>query len=309
MNNILTNTLEPMSTTNQFKTFPLDHLGILCVSGGDAPQFLQGQATADFRTVNQDTGLLGAFCSAKGRVISTFIAIKHIESILLILPLELVAATQKRLSQYILRSKVKLQDYSSTHSLVGIVMEETDEQAILTTPELIAQFSYPCPAPERRFIQIIAHGDTWTTNKLDFSNSLSDWQLLDIKAGIPWLTPSNSEEFIPQTLNLEQLGGISFNKGCYTGQEIVARTHYLGKSKRALFMATVTPPENGDLQIGAAIIDKQQQKLGSVVNLVQQPTQYYLLITLTSDPHESTKLYVTTPETQLEITLFNFNKT
>lgn len=302
-------TFEPNLPPSSIQTFLLDHLGLLCVHGADAMQFLQGQATADFRNVNPDRGMFGAFCSAKGRVISTFIAIKHLDSILLILPLELVGTIQKRLTQYILRSKVRIEDYSSTHSLVGIVSHQTDEMPILANFDLLTQFCYPCPAPERRFIQIITHDNNWCAQHLDLSHSVNDWQLLDIKAGIPWLNLTNAEEFIPQTLNLEQLGGISFNKGCYTGQEIVARTHYLGKNKRALFMATASLPEHSEIPVGSAIIDKQQQKLGSVINSVQHAEQFYLLITLNSDPHECQELYVNSSQSQSEISVVNFNKT
>jgi folate-binding protein YgfZ len=171
----------------------------------------------------------------------------------MILPAELLAPVKKRLQMYVLRSDVSLTDSSDQYCLIGLShpapqagsLFSTSQQGIISVNFSAAQSRYLVIAETDKAIALwseqVDHQGFWP-------ESSDYWRYLDILAGIPWLTTATSEEFIPQMLNLDQLGGISFDKGCYTGQEIVARTHYLGKAKRALFLAECdtpsTPPPN-----------------------------------------------------------------
>jgi len=219
--------------------YPLGHLGVLTVTGKDAAKLLQGQITCNVNDITEAKSSLGALCTSKGRVITTFLLVKAADAFLLVLPAELLESVKKRLQMYILRSDVKLTDSSDTLCLIGLEHPEIAGVDLFVTTQgdtIAVNFS-------NRYLVIAAPDKAialWSerVGKQGFQPQASEqWRYLDIISGIPWLTTETSEEFIPQMLNLDKLGGISFNKGCYTGQEIVARTHYLGKAKRAMFLA------------------------------------------------------------------------
>ena len=180
-------------------------LGCLSFSGEDAANFLQGQMTCDVIELEENNGTCGAFCNAKGRVISTFYLNKTQSEFICILPNSLLSVIHERLKRYKLRAKVEI------------------------------------------------------------SESDFDINTFNLPNNLPWLTHETSEEFIPQWLNLDKLGGISFTKGCYTGQEIVARTHYLGEVKRRLFMATYDL-NTGVINGNRPIIDEIETTVGHVLN-------------------------------------------
>jgi folate-binding protein YgfZ len=205
---------------------------------------------------------LGAMCTPKGRVISTFLLAKSGDDFLLILPVELLETVKKRLSMYVLRAKVTLIDSSDNLCLLGLT--GTSNETFLATEQqngvVRVHFGNRCLliADEQNATRLWSESVALGYQATDSMH----WLTLDILAGIPWLSTATSEEFIPQMLNLDKLGGISLTKGCYTGQEIVARTHYLGKAKRALFVAeclTATPEAN------ASIIDANGQMVGNVL--------------------------------------------
>lgn len=234
---------EDKSTSQQNITV-IFHLSILQVSGKDAAQFLQGQLTCNIHNLTESISFFTAFCNAKGRTISTLLVCKKEDMFYLILPSELINKVSAKLKMYILRSDVLLQDMSTEFGLLGLSSNQ---------PSLLPHFSeesfashdlmIKLPSSKSRYL-IIRSADkaatTWNTlqqsHQLTAINS-AHWKNQDIADGIPWLTQSTSEAFIPQMLNIDKLGGISFDKGCYTGQEVVARTHYLGKAKRELSLA------------------------------------------------------------------------
>ncbi len=225
----------------------IPNIGTLKVTGTDATQFLQGQFTCNINELTESNSFFTAFCNAKGRTISTLLILKNNDSFLLVLPVELINVVSKKLQMYVLRSDVQLHNTENELCLVGITISE--KQLLPSLPDTDfdvthnTEIAVKFPANNHRYLiissvqQAITH---WTqlTQEQDFiiTNS-THWNYQDISAGIPWLTLTSSEEYIPQMLNIDKLGGISFNKGCYTGQEIIARTHYLGKAKRELFLA------------------------------------------------------------------------
>jgi len=225
---------------------PVMHLGVLTLNGADAGRLLQGQITCDINELTEATSSLGALCNPKGRVITTFLLIKKADFFLMVLPKVLLEAVKKRLQIYILRSAVSITDSTDYYCLMGLSSSELANQGFLHTQQqdvISIQFS----AIQSRYLVI---GETepaiaiWSKQlSMGYQPENSEhWRYLDMLDGIPWLTNETSEEFIPQMLNLDQLGAISFTKGCYTGQEIVARTHYLGKAKRSLFLAECAVP-------------------------------------------------------------------
>ncbi|MDP2326188.1 MAG: hypothetical protein Q8N51_19475 [Gammaproteobacteria bacterium] len=211
----------------------LDDLRILAVTGGDRAIFLQGQLTQDVASVRSDTTLMAGWADAKGRLLFAghlfSIHAGSEEALALLVPAELADALLKRLRMYVLRAKVQvsLLDQAIVGRL-GIPDRGTPDQAI----RLLGR-------PDRHLLLGTAASATTCAR--------GDWQLADIRDGIPEITAATTGKFVPQMVNLDLLDGISFTKGCYTGQEIVARMKYLGRVKRRMLHFSVpgTPPAAG----------------------------------------------------------------
>lgn len=286
------------------RIYPVSYLGVLTVAGKDAAKFLQGQITCNINDITDTHSSLGAMCNPKGRAITTFLLVKNADAFLVILPIELLAAVKKRLQMYVLRSDVALTDSSDELCLIGLSRQpaEAAEQRFATSRQenIVVDF-------QGRSL-VIAEADNaktlWAEQiKQGFQpESSAQWRYLDIISGIPWLTTETSEEFIPQMLNLDKLGGISFNKGCYTGQEIVARTHYLGKTKREMFLAesdvTAVPEPN------STIIDDSGQSIGKVLYAQNGPDSCKMLIVLQVSDTNTYNLRLENPHRD-KIMLFN----
>jgi folate-binding protein YgfZ len=249
-------TFPRLSEDNDKKIYPIEHLAILKISGNDAANLLQGQVTCNVNDITESKSSLGALCNPKGRAISTFLLVKTPDAFLMVLPKELLETIQKKLQMYILRSVVTLTDCTDKLCLLGLSQPKKQDEYLFDTSGqdfISVNFS----VKESRHLIIIEPDNAinlWLqyVNNQEFQQTNSEqWRYLDILVGLPWLTTETTEEFIPQMLNLDQLGGISYNKGCYTGQEIVARTHYLGKTKRVLLLAecftTTTPAPNSTI--------------------------------------------------------------
>lgn len=234
--------------------YPIAHLGILTIAGNDAAKFLQGQITCNINDVSDIKSSLGAICNPKGRAITSFLLVKNADAYLMVLPQELLAAVKKKLQMYVLRSAVTITDSTDQFCLIGLSLGAAHFNE---TPDLATSRQDNIVVKLHNRSLIIAEPDKaqqfWSERLQQgaLPGDSAAWRYLDIMAGIPWLTEATSEQFIPQMLNLDKLGGISFNKGCYTGQEIVARTHYLGKAKRAMFVAecgaTLAPEANSTI--------------------------------------------------------------
>ena len=265
---------------------PLNHLAVLTVSGKDAASFLQGQTTCDIKALVDSQPVLGAYCNAKGRTISSFIVIKRQESFLLILTSDLIDTVRKKLQMYVLRSDVQFTDHSDDLCITGIANIELSPQDLLYQyPQINNGFLFiGSPEESRLFWEELTQKQT-----LNLVSS-SAWQGLDIQAGIPWLYKQTSEEFVPQMLNLDKLNAISFDKGCYTGQEIVARTHYLGKNKRAMYQASCKTTT--DILPGCTVTDNENSVLGMVVLAVAQDKTTQLLVVLKDQAIDSINLQI-----------------
>ena len=243
------------------------HRGLIAVRGPDADPFLQGQLTCDVRQATSDRSLIGAYCSPKGRALACVRLFRHSDATYLELPQELVEPTLARLRKYVLRAKTTLENASAC--LVRIGIGGPNAAALLTTilgaVPAAGNGVLHAPADSAAITVIRLPGSTprfelhgprqamqtlWTALDADVTFTAAEpWRLLDILTGTPAVYPATVEAFVPQMLNLEVLGGISFQKGCYVGQEIVARTHYLGKLKRRMYLARVdspAPPSPGD---------------------------------------------------------------
>jgi len=270
------------------------HLSIISVTGKDASQFLQGQLSCNINELSDSTSFFTAFSNAKGRTISSLLVLKQAENYILILPEELIEKVINKLRMYILRSEVKIKNITDESAIIGVT---TNQDLLPIQPETnfsinnSSEITIKFPSKDNRFLIVspVSHAKAlWTqltqNNNLTICNSTS-WRYQDISAGIPWLTEATSEQYIPQMLNIDKLGGISFNKGCFTGQEIIARTHYLGKAKRALFLAECnsTALLDNDIQI---ITDNNEQSTGKVLSLQSNGQTIRLLIVMPTTDSE-----------------------
>lgn len=265
-------------------------LGIIKVSGKDAAQFLQGQLTCNIHELTESTSFFTAFCNVKGRVISTFLLLKTADAFLLILPYELLNTVQKKLQFYVLRSKVQLSNQTNELVVIGVIAQNhflpelpDTNFAVSNTTKIWIKFSAQCG--RYLIISTINRAITlWKQllHKYDFiSSHLNLWRFQDISAGIPWLTSASSEKYIPQMLNLDKLGGISFNKGCYTGQEPISRVYHLGKIKRALFLAECAKEAKIDNDTGI-ILNTSNQVLGKILSKQANNFKHKMLVVLST---------------------------
>ena len=240
----------------------LAHLGALRFSGADALSFLQGQVSNDTQRLTERTPVLAAYSTAQGRVLALIYLLPHSSGVVAIMPREILEPTMDRMRKFILRAKVRIEDAADLivagqfgaspeagsryveHDGVGIapVGHDTGRHWIIGPPEKIAE---PADAAAAQHIE-------------------KEWRLADIRAGLPQVYAATSEAFVAQMLNLDLLNGISFSKGCYTGQEIIARTQHLGRIKRRLFRLELP---SGTWSVGQALrlADGRQGRLTEVI--------------------------------------------
>ena len=237
---------------------------------------------------------MAALCNAKGRMISSLLAVKTAGAFWLILPADLADTVIKKLQVYILRSSVKISRDEKLR-LFGLLSPTlsanefqdnsgSESNSIVTAKIPWCESRYLCIAKSPE-----AADSLLAENRYDIGTA-EQWAYLDLSSGFPWFDASQSELYIPQMLNLDGLEGISFNKGCYTGQEIIARTHYLGKAKRNLFLA-----ECGDTGLapasGTGLLDKKSgQNVGSILCAQSSADNTRMLAVLQAGDVESMQL-------------------
>ncbi len=303
--------------TEQTAFTPLSHLGLIRVGGDDAANFLQNQLTNDLREVSDNRSQFTAWCSPKGRVLACFRLFQMEGSLYLQLPRTLLPATMERLKKYVLISKVTLEDVSDRYEAVGVAGPEAETLILDQFPaapsridEVVSEKGCTLLRIPGTVPRIIVTGDTRRLMELWCAAETSAqpvgtaaWRLLDIQAGLPSIHPETVEAFVPQMINLDVIGGISFDKGCYPGQEVVARVRYLGKLKRRMYRArldSMAMPSPGN----PLILANEGRETGKVVDA--QPAAgggYELLAVLeitTVENGEPIALQAA-PETRLEL--------
>jgi folate-binding protein YgfZ len=268
-----------MSLSVENKFIVLDKTSTIKVEGDDRVQFLQGQLTQDINLISQNKALYAGFCNPKGRVLAFMLSYLNHESIHIQIDSSVQEFILQKLRMYILRSKVSLNLVNETFTCIGFV----GSKALLAKKI----------QPPKNYLDIIQSdgimimrlgidddryqlmGETSKINdfmKLNFSEyssmSLDDWNNLNILDGIPEIYPTTQEAFIPQSLNMDLIEGINFKKGCYTGQEIVARTHYLGRVKRRMYRVFIK--SQVDLNPGDQILNKNGEEIGQLVRSAKQ---------------------------------------
>jgi folate-binding protein YgfZ len=203
----------------------LEHYGLLHAAGDDARAFLHAQLTNELLNLPPGQARYAGWCSAKGRLLATFLVIPHREGFLLQLARGLVPVVLKRLSMFILRSKVKLSDASAQWTQYGVW--DADGGEPLAVNERDSAISVGIDAGRRL---VLASEGAFSPNA-----PADDWLLAEVRAGRPLIEQPTQDQFVPQMVNLELAGGVDFKKGCYPGQEVVARAQYRGAVKRRMY--------------------------------------------------------------------------
>lgn len=276
---------ERLATRDGTIIAPLAHLGLIECNGPEAKNFLHNQVTSDINHLSADAAQHSAWCSAKGRMLASFLLFRNGDDYQLQMAADLVPTIEKRLRMFVLRSKVKVVDLSANFRFFGLSGPQAE--AVLLSAGL--------PAPAKaldtlgfaggkvirldatRFEIVVATDgavDCWKTLAAGARPvGTPAWHWLDVQSGIPLITKATSEEFVPQMANFDQLGGVSFHKGCYPGQEVVARTQYLGKVKRHLYRVASAAP----MAAGQSIFSPEnpEHSCGMVSNAAPSPDGGY----------------------------------
>lgn len=258
------------------ETHTLTSLGVIRVEGPDAASFLQAQVTADLRGLAPGTSTLAAWCSPQGRVIALLRIGPFADGYLAVLPRELCGSVHERLRRFVLRSRVAIIDASADLTVVGISGREPGALDALPPHGELAVLRLPA---SRELLIGTAEPLGAATAGLDPAGD-DAWEARCIAEGEPEVYSSTSESWVPQMLNLDLLGAVSFRKGCYPGQEIVARTQNLGRIKRRMFRYHVAGPS---LPEAGAALFQGKSKVGEVVRSVRRATTAQLLAVVSLD--------------------------
>ncbi len=291
---------------------PLDDLAVIEITGPDAAAFLHGQLTHDVTGLKPDAARLAGYCTAKGRLLGSMMiwSAQKDETCVLyaLIKADIAPAVVKRLSMYVLRAKVTLQLSSSKvlgvtvdKSLAGEATDSTDilkQAAVISAQQQVgdvvrtaagAWVAAPSAnADTTRWWLVASDSDSLAApNAADAVAAGECWRAADIAAGLPWVVAAIQDVFIPQTLNLDLIDGVSFTKGCYPGQEVVARSHYRGTVKRRMAYGIVTGLDEGnaDTLPGVDIYNfqKPDAPCGRIVNAASCGAMHVLMEVQLSD--------------------------
>ncbi|WP_019560753.1 MULTISPECIES: folate-binding protein YgfZ [Caldimonas] len=220
----------------------LPHLGVIHASGEDAASFLHGQLTQDIVHLPRGEARLAGYCSPKGRLLATFVVWREADDrIALVCSADLLASTLKRLSMFVLRAKVQLSDVSS-HWRVWAWVGEAVRQTAPAQPWALTDFEggrlirLPDVAGQARALWVGPSATLAPALQARGPLDEAGWLWLEVQSGIPRITAATVDQFVPQMVNLESVGGVHFKKGCYPGQEVVARSQFRGTIKRRGFL-------------------------------------------------------------------------
>ncbi len=285
---------------------PLPHLTTLELTGEDAQAFLQAQVPSDVRQLNAETAQISGWCTAKGRLLTTFVVWRVENGYRLILASDVAEAIAKRLKMYILRLKVQ------------VVRLEDPVVGLFNPPATLGAFALPSDTWQ------VCQAEGVTAIRLDNTRALltgtasalaavtagtlqgptDAWLRADIAQGFPLVTQATSEHYVPQMVNLDKLGGVSFKKGCYPGQEIVARTHYLGKIKRHLYRLKSAQPLAAGSEVRSAVLNGQA--CGSLLSAAPADTENdWLALAVLQQDAITGSIYLETDQGRIDLTLID----
>lgn len=284
----------------------LPHLTVLELTGEDAQAFLQAQVPSDVKLLNPEKAQISGWCTAKGRLLTTFVVWPVANGYRLILASDVADAIAKRLKMYILRLKVQ------------VTRLEDPVFGLLHPPAALGGLSLPTEAwqvhqaagvtairlDNTRVLLSGAHAALTSITAGTPEGSTDAWLRADIAQGFPLVTQATSEHYVPQMVNLDKLGGVSFKKGCYPGQEIVARTHYLGKIKRHLYRLKAAQPLTAGSEVRSAVLNGQA--CGSLLSTAPAETgSEWLALAVLQQDAIAGAMYLETDQGRIELTFID----
>ena len=284
---------------------PLPQFGLLAVNGDDARSFLHAQLSNDVEHLPADVARRAGYCTAKGRLLASFLVIPAGEGFLLQVARDLVAPLAKRLTMYVLRSKVKVTDAGEAQSQIGVWGRDARAKLIAAGFELPA---LPMGVTRSKEMLVVALGaerflllgtPAATTALTPHFTEVPPqwWTLAEVREGLPSITLATQDQFVPQMANFELIGGVDFKKGCYPGQEIVARSQYLGKLKRRMYRGEVDAAASAPAE-GQDVFAGEPQAIGTIVNVAPRPEGGYefLAVLQSSAAEAGAPLHVGAPD-------------
>ena len=267
---------------------PVTHFDLLRFHGSDAKTFLQGQLTCDLDQVTADQAQFGGYCTPKGRLLANFMLWSTPQGYLMHTPADVSASVADRLRKFVLRSEVRIERDSGIGvlGLAGPAASLLLQQGLMLPQRRLAVGRHAGVSvvrlPGDNFLVAAASNEMAALWKMLTNHAIpvgaECWNWLQIEAGVPWITAVTQDQFLPQMIGLDAIGGVSFDKGCYTGQEIVARTHYLGEVKRKLRLGRT----RGGVRAGDALLTAGQQS-GTVLNAASVPGEGSALLAVVSE--------------------------
>ena len=250
-------------------------LSLIEATGPDSADFLHAQFTGDCKSLAENQMMLTSWCSPKGRVLYLIRIIKSEHKLLLLVSTDQKDDLLKRLKMFLFRSKVTLKDCSDSHS---IMVCHGESSLCPTYPDDTIKTKF---TDDQQWVITPKHsqGELW--GSLAVETATSDYiKIHDVLYGIPSLPEELSDQFLPQEMNLEKLNGLSFEKGCYPGQEIIARVKYRGKVKRSLKRYSIR--KSKPIEIGSKLIDAEQKPVGTVIEAIEVSPNHQELLAVVS---------------------------
>lgn len=286
---------------NHATAIPFSDLGFLRIEGADAVSFLQGQLSSDLRRLSAARAQISSYNSPKGRMLAVLHLIADGDAVLVELHRSILDATLKRLRMFVLRSKLTITDLSGDVRTLGLI-GETAAQTLAGAGLPVPTAPLDCARDDARGLIVLRRLGELPRYSLIGPQAAIDaaaatlgetatfdaWRRADIEAGVPVVYPQTADHFVPQMANLDLLDGIGFDKGCYTGQEIVARLHYLGQLKRRMFVCRIdgAAPASGD----DVVSGEPAAAAGEIVDAVSSDGVTIASVVLQLSHRESTDL-------------------
>lgn len=258
---------------------PLTQFGLIAATGDDARAFLHAQLSNDVEHLPAGAARRAGYCSPKGRLLANFLVIARPDGFLLQVSGDIAAAIAKRLAMYVLRSKVKIADAATSWLQFGAWGRDSD--ALLRSAGFeIPGGSLQCAESGNGIVICLDPARYLVLGTPQAADALSAhfprvaaewWTLADIRAGLPQVTMSTQDQFVPQMTNFELIGGIDFKKGCYPGQEVVARAQYRGQVKRRMYRGEIEQAGANAPTAGQDLYGDEPQAIGTIVNVAPRP--------------------------------------
>lgn len=282
----------------------LSHMGLMSVTGEQGRSFIHGQVTTDITSLEANQWRWGAHCDPKGKMLASFRTFSVDDALIMMMPSDTLAQDLPQLAKYAVFSKADLVDVTGDFLILGVAGEQAQtwinecfgpadnsdvDQALTEIPGGVLL------KDNDRFI-IVMNKETAAPFLTSINQEIFDataWQALDINAGYANISATHQGQFVPQMCNVQAVNGISFNKGCYMGQETIARMKYRGGNKRALYILSGTSSETITLDTKLELaLEDGFKRTGTILEVVQAAGQVLLTAVLPNDTEDSAKLRV-----------------